>query len=106
MSGPLAGTVILDLTQQLVGPGATMLLGDMGAEIIHVEPPPQPDQPFASVDSVGRMRASLNFNRNKRSICIDLTTDSGREIVYELASRADACIQNYRPGVAEKLHLD
>jgi formyl-CoA transferase len=52
------------------------------------------------------MRAALNFNRNKRSICIDLTMDAGRQIVYELAARADVCIQNYRPGVAEHLRLD
>ncbi len=106
MSGPLTDIFVLDLTQQLVGPGATMLLGDMGAEIIHVEPPPQPQQPFAPVDSVGRMRAALNFNRNKRSICIDLGTDAGRKIVYDLAKRADVCIQNYRPKVAERLKLD
>lgn len=106
MSGPLSDILVLDLTQQLVGPGATMLLGDMGAEIIHVEPPPQPPQLLAPVDAVGRMRAALNFNRNKRSICIDLTTDAGREIVYNIAARADVCIQNYRPKVAERLRLD
>ena len=110
MAGPLTGTLVLDLTQQLVGPGSTMLLGDMGADIIHVEPPPDTSgvnpNPAATLDPVGRMRAAYNFNRNKRSISIDLTTEAGREIVYDIARRADICVQNYRPGVAKKLHLD
>ncbi len=105
MAGPLSGVVVLDLTQQLVGPGGTMLLGDMGADIIHVEPPPE-GAPSYAADSVGRMRAGLNFMRSKRSIALDLTTDEGRKIVYEIAKRADVCYQNYRPGVAERLGVD
>lgn len=107
MTGPLAGVIILDLTQQLVGPGAMMLLGDMGAEIIHVEPPL--DQlgasPASALDQTGRQRAALVFNRNKRSISIDLTRAEGLEIVRRIASRADVCVHNYRPGVAERLGL-
>lgn len=110
MPGPLAGILVLDLTQQLVGPGSTMLLGDMGADIVHVEPPLDPSvanaNPAAALDRAGRMRAAYNFNRNKRSISIDLTTEAGREIVYDLARRADVCIQNYRPGVAARLKLE
>lgn len=109
MAGPLSGIVVLDLTQQLVGPGATMLLGDMGAEIVHVEPPPgvqESDPASATADSVGRLRASLNWNRNKQSVCVDLTVPAGRELVLDIARKADVCIQNYRPGVAAKLGLE
>ncbi len=107
MTGPLSGVVVLDLTQQLVGPGATMLLGDMGAEIIHVEPPPErlPVSSASALDPTGRQRAALVFNRNKRSISVDLSRPDGLEVVKRLAKRADVCIQNYRPGVAEKLGL-
>lgn len=105
MAGPLAGVVVLDLTQQLVGPGGTMLLGDMGADVIHVEPPPV-DVPGQARDKAGRMRAGLNHLRSKRSISLDLGQEAAREIVYEIAKRADVCYQNYRPGVAEKLKVD
>ncbi len=75
MAGPLSGVTVLDLTQQLVGPGGTMLLGDMGADVIHVEPPPA-EIPSYAVDSEGRMRAGLSFMRSKRSISLDLATSS------------------------------
>ncbi len=72
MAGPLSGVTVLDVTQQLVGPGGTMLLGDMGADVIHVEPPPV-ELPTYAADSEGRMRAGLTFLRSKRSISLDLT---------------------------------
>lgn len=108
MAGPLEGVTILDLTQQLAGPGGTMLLGDMGATIIRVEPPPEPPVPGmpANPDGSGRMRVSLNIGRSKRSISVDLTKPEGREIVYALAKRCDVFAQNYRPGIAEALGMD
>jgi crotonobetainyl-CoA:carnitine CoA-transferase CaiB-like acyl-CoA transferase len=102
MSGPLDGLLILDLTQQLVGPGATMLLGDMGADVIRVDPPPS----VAGRNADLRPRTSLNMGRSKRNICVDLNTETGREIVYDLARRADVVVQNYRPGLAALLGVD
>lgn len=108
MGGPLEGVVVLDLTQQLAGPGGTMLLGDMGATIIRVEPPPDPPTPGQPLnpDGSGRMRVAMNIGRSKRSIAIDLSRPEGREIVYQLAKRCDVVAQNYRPGIAEKLGMD
>lgn len=111
MKGPLEDVVVLDLTQQLAGPGGTMLLGDMGATIIRVDPPP--DQVVADVAPSGMVpgekylrRVDLNIGRSKRSISLDLTKLEAREIVYAIARRADVVCQNYRPGVAEKLGMD
>ena len=111
MAGPLEGVVILDLTQQLAGPGGTMLLGDMGATVIRVDPPPA--QVVADVAPSGMVpgekylrRLDLNIGRSKRSIALDLTKPQAREIVYAIARRADVVCQNYRPGVAEKLGMD
>jgi crotonobetainyl-CoA:carnitine CoA-transferase CaiB-like acyl-CoA transferase len=108
MPGPLSGVLVLDFTQQLAGPGATMLLGDMGAEIIHVEPPPDALglSPASALDPTGRQRAALVFNRNKKSISVDLTSEAGAEIVRRIATRADVCVNNFRPGVAERLGVD
>ena len=111
MKGPLEDVVVLDLTQQLAGPGGTMLLGDMGATIIRVDPPP--DQVVADMAPSGMVpgekylrRVDLNIGRSKRSISLDLTKPEAREIVYAIARRADVVCQNYRPGVAEKLGMD
>ena len=111
MVGPLEGVVVLDLTQQLAGPGGTMLLGDMGATVIRVDPPPA--QVVADVAPSGMVpgekylrRVDLNIGRSKRSISLDLTKSEAREIVYAIARRADVVCQNYRPGVAEKLGMD
>src|SRR5215831_7935578 len=111
MAGPLEGVIILDLTQQLAGPGGTMLLGDMGATVIRVDPPPA--QVVADVAPSGMVpgekylrRVDLNIGRSKRSISLDLTKPQAREIVYAIARRADVVCQNYRPGVAEKLGMD
>jgi crotonobetainyl-CoA:carnitine CoA-transferase CaiB-like acyl-CoA transferase len=110
MSGPLEGVVVVDLTQQLAGPGGTMLLGDMGADVLRVDPPPDKAMADNMVGPLpgetGRRRVDLVVGRSKRSISLDLTKPEAREIVYELAKRADVVAQNYRPGVAEKLGMD
>ncbi len=100
--GALDGIVILDLSQQLAGPGGTMLLGEMGADVIRVEPPPARSRSGADLPS----RVELNIGRSKRSIALDLSKPEAREIVYAIARRADVVCQNYRPGVAEKLGMD
>ena len=106
MTGPLDGYRIIDLTSMLSGPWATMLLGDQGADVIKVEMPGLGDH----VRSLGNQRAGmsamfLNINRNKRSVTLDLKTAPGVSLLKRLAATADAFIQNFRPGVADRLGI-
>ena len=105
---PLQGIRVLDVSQVMAGPFACMLLGDLGADVIKVEPPTG-DQTRSSMafklkgdDSLG----FLNMNRNKRSIVLDLKTEKDREIFLALARTADVIVENYRPGVVQKLGID
>lgn len=104
MSGPLAGIRIIDMTTMLSGPWAAMILADQGADVIKVEIPNSGDH----VRSLGNQRAGmsamfLNINRNKRSISVDIKTQQGRDIVRDLAKTADVVMQNFRPGVVDRL---
>jgi CoA:oxalate CoA-transferase len=98
---PLAGLRILDLTHALAGPFCTYHLGLFGAVVVKVEPPEGGDdfRSFApeTFDAV---------NGGKNSVTINLKTDEGRSLLYGLAAEADVLIENYRPGVADKLGLD
>ena len=105
MPGPLDGIQIVDLTQVVSGPLATMLLADQGAEVIKVEPPGGEVTRPPSFAKGGVSAFYLNNNRGKRSLAEDLTTDGGRRIVRDLAARADVFIQNFRPGAVERLGL-
>lgn len=106
MLGPLHGFRILDLTSMLSGPWATMILADQGADVIKVEMPGAGDHTRLLAHQRGGMSANfLNINRNKRSITIDLKTERGRELLEELAKTADALVQNFRPGVVERLGI-
>lgn len=102
-SGPLSGLVILDLTRVLAGPYCTMLLADLGARIVKVEPPEGDDSrrygPFINGIS-GYFTA---FNRGKESIVIDLKKEADRAIFEQLVTKADVLVENYRPGTMEKL---
>lgn len=105
---PLQGIRVLDVSQVMAGPFACMLLADMGADVIKVEPPTG-DQTRGAMgfkmkgpDSMG----FLNMNRNKRSLTIDLKSDEGREAFYELAKTADVIVENYRPGAVQRLRVD
>lgn len=107
MPGPLHGHRILDVSRVLAGPFCSMILGDLGAEVIKVEPPEGDvtrtwGPPFLQ-DTSGYY---LSVNRNKRSVSIDLKTDEGREIVTQLARSSDVFLENFRPGVAARLGLD
>src|SRR4051812_35844154 len=101
---PLSGVRILDLSQVLSGPYCTQMLGDMGADVIKVEGP-QPDiarhllPHYIGEDSV----YYLSINRNKRSIVIDLKTTEGIALLRKLALSCDIVIENFRPGVLERL---
>src|SRR5262252_1338866 len=105
--GPLAGIRIIDLTSMLSGPWATMILGDQGADVIKVEMPGQGDHTRTGGNRSNGMAASfLNLNRNKRSVAIDLKTAKGVALVKRLAAGADVFVQNFRPGVVERLGID
>lgn len=106
---PLAGVRVLDVSQVMAGPYACMLLADMGADVIKVEPPGVGDQSRGAMgfklkgnDSMG----FLNMNRNKRSIALNLKTEAGRKVLFKLAEQADILIENYRPGVMKRLGID
>ena len=104
MAGPLDGIRVLDLTGMLAGPWATMILGDQGADVIKVEPPGRGDHTRSLGNRSGGLSASfLNLNRSKRSVAIDLKTGAGRELLLEMAKGADVLVQNFRPGVVERL---
>ncbi len=107
-AGPLAGIRVLDFTRVVAGPYCTMLLGDFGADIIKVEEPHGGDElralgpPFLSGESV----FFLSVNRNKRSITLDLKEAAGKQAVRELVPTVDVVIENFRPGVMQRLGLD
>jgi len=105
-SWPLAGIRVLDLTQFLSGPYATMILGDLGAEVIKVEPPQGEATRSITPHFVGKDSVYyLSINRNKRSIAIDLKKPSGRALVMKLANASDILMENFRPGVIDRLGL-
>jgi crotonobetainyl-CoA:carnitine CoA-transferase CaiB-like acyl-CoA transferase len=108
--GPLHGVRVLDLTQMLAGPYCTMLLGDLGAEIVKVEPPGgDPARGFGPfVDGDERRDFGGYFqsiNRGKRSIAVDLKTDDGRALVHRLADASDVLVENWRAGVMDRFGL-
>ncbi|MGO9266217.1 MAG: CaiB/BaiF CoA transferase family protein [Candidatus Binataceae bacterium] len=106
MPGALDGFRIIDLTQMVSGPMATMMLADQGADVIKVEPPGTGDLTRALA---GRRRGMSPpfavINRNKRSVVIDLKTARGLELVKQLVAGADVFIQNFRPGATERMGL-
>jgi len=107
MPGPLHGYRIVDLSMMISGPYATMILADQGADVIKVEVPGRGDQTRAAGNKSGGLSSSfLNNNRNKRSITIDLKRPEGRETLLKLSATADVLVQNFRPGVVERLGID
>ena len=116
MSGPLEGIRVIDLTRILAGPFSTMLMADMGADIIKVEQPGTGDPargngPFLSPGGAESSEQQfstyfMSINRGKRSIAIDLSKPKGREVLLKLAETADVLIENFRPGTMQKLGLD
>ena len=105
--GPLEDVKILDFTRVLAGPFATLMLGDLGARIIKVEPPGKGDDTrvFPPHYPGGMSHYFMALNRNKRSIVIDLRTDAGRDIALRLADKADVIVENFRPGVMARLGI-
>ena len=108
MTGPLAGVRIVDLSQMGTGPFATMQLADQGADVIKVEPPGlgDPLRGYLFWSKNGQSAFFTGFNRGKRSIVVDLTTDRGVELVKRLIAGADVLVENFRPGVMQRMGLD
>ncbi|SIQ51243.1 CoA:oxalate CoA-transferase [Alkalispirochaeta americana] len=105
-SKPLEGLKVLDMTRVLAGPYATMILSDLGAEVLKVEMPGTGDDsrhfgPFKN----GRSLYFLSINRGKHSMTLNLKTDEGKDILRKLVARYDMVVENFRPGVMEKLGL-
>lgn len=104
---PLSGVRVVDLTRVLSGPFCTMLLADMGADVVKVEPPGGGD----TVRGAGDLKAGMSwyfaaFNRNKRSVTIDMRSSEGKEILDRLVANADVLVENFRPGVLAEMGLD
>ena len=106
---PLTGVRVLDVSQVMAGPYACMLLADMGADVVKVEPPDGGDQTRGAMgfklkgnDSMGY----LNMNRNKRSMTLNLKTEAGRKVLFRMVKDADILVENYRPGVVKRLGID
>ncbi len=102
--GPLSGMTIIDLSRILAGPYCTLLLAELGARVIKVEPPDKGDDarqygPFKN----GKSTYFASVNRGKESIALDLKTPQGRDIFERLLARADALVENFRPGTMERL---
>ena len=108
MALPLDGIVVADLTQNVAGPFCTQVLGDMGAEVVKVERPGRGDDARAWAPPFwGRESATfMAFNRNKKSLTLDLKRDGGLDVLKRLLTRADVFVQSLRAGVAEELGLD
>lgn len=106
MVGPLDGFRVIDLTTMVSGPFATMILGDQGAEVVKIEPLHEGEHMRKGSNRSGGFAANfLNNNRNKRSIAVNLKDPKGCAVVTSLAKKADIFIQNFRPGVIERLGL-
>ncbi|MFI5395750.1 MAG: CaiB/BaiF CoA transferase family protein [Candidatus Binatia bacterium] len=106
-TGACAGLTVLDFSTIISGPMCTMILGDLGADVIKVEPPRGDSTRLMGPPFKGELSAIFTqFNRNKRSIVIDLKRAEGVAVAQRLAEGADVVVQNFRPGVAERLGID
>jgi len=105
MKGPLSGIRVVDLTRALAGPYCTMMLGDMGAEVIKVESPDGGDDSRAwAPPYIGQESAYfLSCNRNKKSITLNLRSEAGKQILTDLVKISDVVVENFRPGVMKKM---
>jgi alpha-methylacyl-CoA racemase len=102
----LEGIKIIDLSWQGPGPFCTMILGDLGAEVIRVGPPPAAGARQAARQTGSRAVAHQASNRNKKSILIDLKLEEGRSIFYRMAEESDVIVDGFRPGVVKRLRID
>ncbi|HET6939623.1 MAG TPA: CoA transferase, partial [Nocardioides sp.] len=106
--GPLSDLLVLDLTRALAGPHAGMMLGDLGARVIKVEPPAGDDTrswgpPFVGPEDARESTYFLSANRNKESLVLDLKDPADSDVLARLVGRADVLMENYRVGVLDRL---
>lgn len=107
MGGPLAGVRVLDLSSVITGPFCTMMMADLGADVIKIEAPVGDILRHLSMTfKAGFGSWFVNFNRNKRSIVLDLKQPAARDAILEMVKHSDVFVQNLRPGVIERLGLD
>ncbi|TNV09748.1 CoA transferase [Brucella pecoris] len=109
-TGPLAGVTVLDITRVVAGPFCSMLMADLGATVIKVEHPDEPDYartfpPFVGEDEEQLSAFFTQFNRNKLGITVNLKTDEGKELLRKLVGKVDILVENFRPGTMDKLGL-
>ena len=100
---PLAGLNVVEFTHMVMGPTTGMVLADLGADVVKVEPAPKGDSTRALTGSGTGFYAS--FQRNRRSLCVDMKTPEGLALVKRLVASSDVLIENFRPGAMEKLGL-
>ncbi|WP_299843971.1 CoA transferase [uncultured Paracoccus sp.] len=105
LKGPLDGLRIIDLTRVLSGPFCTMILGDLGADVIKIEPPKGDPVRAQGTMTEGHSGYFAGFNRNKRSVVLDLYSPAGKAALHRLLADADVLVENFRPGTLEKLGL-
>ena len=104
--GPLSGIRILDLTQLYPGPLATMMLADMGADVVRLEHPSRPDNVHLLPPFIGKESAAyLTLNRSKRSLALDTGNEEGRKVFFDLVKTADVVMEQFRPGVLNKIGI-
>ncbi|WP_309075234.1 CoA transferase [Paenarthrobacter sp.] len=107
--GPLAGRLVVDLSRALAGPHAAMMMGDLGARVIKIENPGSGDDtrgwgpPFVGPADEPQATYFMSCNRNKESLALDLKSEDGRTVLRQLLERADVVVENFRPGVLERL---
>ncbi|MCY3639163.1 MAG: CoA transferase, partial [Chloroflexi bacterium] len=106
MAGALEGIRILEFTEIIAGPYGGMLLADMGADVIKIEPPWGDPWRHALPIEPGESKTFMSLNRGKRSLTLDLTKQEGRDVVHRLVVDADVVIINYRPDVSYNLSID
>ncbi len=102
---PLTGIKVVDMTRILSGPFCTMILADFGADVIKIEPPRGDDTRRIGIQGDCENPYFVNMNRNKRSIAVDLRTEEGKEIIRRLVKTADVLVENFRPGVTDRMGL-
>ena len=107
----LHGLTVLDVSRVLAGPYCTMVLSDLGADVIKIERPPHGDDtrawgpPYLGHPDQGFSAYYLSVNRGKRSLCLDLKSQAGQELLLDLVRKADVLVENFAPGVADRLGL-
>ncbi len=102
---PLEGIRILDFTRVLAGPLSTALLADLGAEVIKIEPPQGDDYRAIGPMQNGESALFTVMNRNKKSVVLDLKSPEAVALVHAMVAHADVVVENFRPGVAERLGI-